>query len=77
MNTRVVLTRWLSAPRTVRAVAHHVRLDALLRTGHAVSARHPTRSGPSAVDPVDFLDLIRATAERTFVHDASDVRITV
>jgi hypothetical protein len=77
VDASVVLARRRGSTSAVRAVAIHVGADAALRAGHVAGTRLPVASGRTAVDPVWFLDLVRTTAQRPDIHDASNIRIAI
>jgi len=77
VDARVRLAGGGGATGAVRPVARHVRLDARLGARKVVGTRLPAGPRSAAVLPVGVLDLVGATAQRTDVHDAADVRVAV
>jgi len=77
VNARVGLASGCGPVGAIRPIARHVRLDASLRTAKLVGARLPSGSRSAAVLPVRILDLVRAAAQRSDVHDATDVSVAV
>jgi len=61
----------------VGPVAGHVGLYARLSAAELVGTRLPASSGPATILPVGILDLVRAAAQRSNIHDATNVSVAV